>query len=190
MHQSKSRSLILLSLVLDQDSGVYDGTGNLICSEDVWSYDLVTENPSFDVDFSTISLSPSVDYLMSNNVLDSLVSRYRKNHHYACQSNIYEKPEHVKLPTAGGPPVQMIVQYIFTTIGNLYFEVGQNVVPSARPNLKSTLKATFLSAVELSLVVPANTKWERTFLMHFMGWDKFEVELQMNPAQKWAAEQI
>lgn len=143
---------------------------------------------------------------------------------YCLQSNVYKKPEHVKIPTAGGPPVQMIaspiegfsctasadcmyavkdlgtiqhhsrskhgvtglkeiqywsclVQHIFTAIGNSYFEVGQNIVPSARPNIKSTLKATFLPAVELSLVIPANTKWERTPLMCFMGLDKFEIEL-------------
>ncbi|KAG1846662.1 hypothetical protein C8R48DRAFT_677762 [Suillus tomentosus] len=234
--------------VLDQDSGAHDGTENLIWSEDVWSYDLVPEGPSRqDVcsrDSSTVSLSPSVDYLMSNEVLDSLgvclhiqlrvlicysckvaltsgmVSGHRKNHHHACQSNVYEKPEHVKIPTAGGPPVQMIaspvkgtiqrhsrenhsvtclneiqyrscwVQHIFTAIGNSYFEVGQDVAPSARPDLKSTLKATFLPAVELSLVVPANTERERTPLMRFMGWDKFEVELRTNPAQRRAAEQI
>ncbi|KAG1813026.1 hypothetical protein EV424DRAFT_1541900 [Suillus variegatus] len=272
--------------VLDQDSGVHDGTGNLIWSEDVWSYDLVPEgpshqdvcsrDPSFDVDSSIVSLSPSVDYLMSNDVLDSLgvclhiqlrvlicysckvaltsgmVSGHRKNHHNACQvpsatmesfleyclqSNVYEKPEHVKIPTAGGPPVQMIaspvegfsctasadcvyavkdlgtiqrhsrskhgvtglkgiqyqsclVQHIFTAIGNSYFEVGQNIAPSARPDIKSTLKATFLPAVELSLVVPANTERERTPLMRFMGWDKFKVELRINPAQRRAAEQI
>ncbi|KAG1785486.1 uncharacterized protein HD556DRAFT_1314257 [Suillus plorans] len=278
--------LVASKQVLDQDSGVRDGTGNLICPEDVWSDDLVPEgpsredvcsrDPSFDMDSSTVSLSPSVDYLMSNEVLDSLgvcfhshlrflicysckvaltsgmVSGHRKKHHHAYQvpsstmesfldycsrSNVHEKPEHVKLPTAGGPPVQMIaspvegfsctasadcvyavkdlgtiqrhsrekhsvtglqeiqyrsclVQHIFTAVGNSYFEVGQNVIPSARPNLKSTLKATFLPAVELSLVVPANTERERTPLIRFMGWDRFEVELRMNPARRRAAEQI
>ncbi|KAG2081057.1 hypothetical protein BD769DRAFT_1684432 [Suillus cothurnatus] len=44
--------------------------------------------------------------------------------------------------------------------------------------------------LDVALVVPANTERERTPLMRFMGWDKFEVELRMNPNQRRAAEQI
>ncbi|KAG2134202.1 uncharacterized protein EDB93DRAFT_1254626 [Suillus bovinus] len=181
-----------------------------------------------------------------------MISGHRKNRHksyrvppdalqsfldYCLEANVYEKPEHVKLPTAGGPPVQQIadpidgfactassdcayavkdlftmqrhgrethgatglmeihhrscqVQRIFSSVGNSYFEIGNNFVPSARPDVRSALQATFIPAVEHSLVVPANTERERTPLMRFMGWDKFQVDLRMNPTQRRAAEQI
>jgi hypothetical protein len=156
---------------------------------------------------------------------------------FCSESTIYENPKDVKLPTAGGPPVQLIadptdgfactassdcsyavkdiatmqrhgrekhitnrlmdigyrpcqVQRIFTAVGNSYFEIDQNVVPGTRPEIKSTLQAMFLPTLDVALVVPANTERERTPLMRFMGWDKFEVELRMNPNQRRAAEQI
>lgn len=151
--------------------------------------------------------------------------------------SIYEKPEHVKIPTAGGPPVQLIadpsdgfvctasvdcsyavkdmqtmqrhgrekhgttrlmdiqyrqcqVQRIFTGVGNSYFEIGQNVMPGARPDVKTIIETTFLPSLDVALVLPANTERERTPLMRFMGWDKFEVELRMNPTQRRAADEI
>ncbi|KAG2360975.1 hypothetical protein BDR07DRAFT_1377592 [Suillus spraguei] len=151
--------------------------------------------------------------------------------------NIYEKPENVKLPTGGGPPVQLIVdpsdgfacsastdcayavkdlatmqrhsrgkhgstgvmevlyrpcqvQRIFTAVGNSYFEIGENVIPGIRPDVKATLQSIFIPAVDRSLVVPANTERERSPLMRFMGWDRFLVELRMNPTQRRAADKI
>ncbi|KAG1859468.1 hypothetical protein C8R48DRAFT_674000 [Suillus tomentosus] len=76
---------------------------------------------------------------------------------YCSRSNVYKKPEHVKIPIAGGAPVQMTVSPI---------------------------------EVELSLVILANTKWERTPIMCFIGWDKFEVELQRNSAQRLSPSKI
>ncbi|KAG2092333.1 uncharacterized protein F5147DRAFT_657735, partial [Suillus discolor] len=247
-----SEFVVASKQVLVQDSGVHDGTGNVICPEDVWSDDLVPEPPSHQDICSggsrfsrRVPSQPFEDpYLLlvqgRIDLWDGLWTQEKASScvsEYCSQSNVHEKPEHVKLPKAGGPPVQMIaspvegfsctasadcvyavkdlgtiqrharerhgatglkeiqhrscqVQHIFTAVGNSYFEVGQNVLPSARPDVKSTLKATFLPAVDLSLVVPANTERERTPLMRFMGWDKFEVEIRMNPKQRRAAEEI
>ncbi|KAG1830498.1 hypothetical protein DFJ58DRAFT_848448 [Suillus subalutaceus] len=181
-----------------------------------------------------------------------MVAGHRKNHHHSYQVpsaalqavldfcseyTIYEKRENVKLPTAGGPPVQLVadpsdgftctaspdcfysvkdlssmqrhgrekhgttrlveiryrpcqVQRIFTAVRNSYFEIGQNVIPGARPDIRTTLQATFLPTLDIALVVPAETERERTPLTRFMGWDKFLEELRMNPTQRRAAEQI
>jgi hypothetical protein len=127
-------------------------------------------------------------------------------------TSIFKKPENVKIPTAGGPPVQLIadpsdgfactastdctylvkdlqtmqqhgrekhdttclmtiqyrpcqVQCIFTAVGNSHFEIGQNVMPGASPDIKSTLQTMFIPTLDVTLVVPANTEQERTLLM-------------------------
>jgi hypothetical protein len=86
--------------------------------------------------------------------------------------------------------LQCQVQRIFTGVGNSYFATGQNVMPGARPDVKAIIQATYLPTLDVALVVPANTERERTPLMRFMGWDKFEVDLRMNPTQRRAADEI
>ncbi|KAG2121470.1 hypothetical protein DEU56DRAFT_918156 [Suillus clintonianus] len=232
--------------------------------------------PLFGVDTTKVSLLPSVDYLMSNEVLDALgvclhsglkillcltcrvaltsgmLVGHRKKFHcfyraptaalqalleFCSESDVYEKPEHVKLPTAGGPPVQLIsdpsdglactasldctyavkdlqtmqrhgrekhstrrlekiyhrpcqVQQIFTGVGNSYFEIRQNIVPGSRPDVKMIIQTQFLPTLDIALVVPADTERERTPLMRFMGWDKFLLNVRMNPVQRRAADDI
>ncbi|KAG2121482.1 hypothetical protein DEU56DRAFT_927410 [Suillus clintonianus] len=185
-------------------------------------------------------LMPGVDYLKSNEVLDALgipPADLQAVLDFCSKSKVYTKPQHVKLPAAGGPPVQLLgdpsdglackasseceycvrdlqtmqrhrrekhgstalgevchrpckVQRLFTGVGGSFFEIGQKILPGARPNLKETLKATFLPAIDVPLVVPADTERERTPLVKFMGWDKFQNDVRMNPAQRRAAEQI
>jgi hypothetical protein len=83
-----------------------------------------------------------------------------------------------------------LIQRIFTSIANSYFEIGDSVLPGVRPDLKAVLKASFLPAFDVPLVVPADTERERTPLVKCMGWDKFMPDVRMNPAQRRAAEQI
>ncbi|KAG1788380.1 uncharacterized protein HD556DRAFT_1312140, partial [Suillus plorans] len=202
--------------------------------------DIGVRGSSINVESRTVSLLPSVDYLMSNEVLDSLgipSATLQSFLDFCSESHIYDKPEHVKLPTPGGPPVQLIagpsdgfactasadcayvvkdistmqrhsreahrniglieikyrscqVQRIFTGVRNSYFEVSHNVAAGTRPDVKAILQATFLPAIDVALVVPADTERERTPLTRFMGWDKFKVDLRMNPAQRRAADEI
>ncbi|KAG2139941.1 hypothetical protein BD769DRAFT_1663117 [Suillus cothurnatus] len=83
-----------------------------------------------------------------------------------------------------------LIQHIFTSIANLYFEIGDSVLPGIRPDLKAMLKASFLPAFNVPLVVLADTEQERTPLVKCMGWDKFMPNVHMNPAQRQAVEQI
>jgi Orsellinic acid/F9775 biosynthesis cluster protein D len=83
-----------------------------------------------------------------------------------------------------------LVQRIFTAVGNSYFEIGANVVSCVRPDLKATLKASFLPTFDVPLVVPADTERERTPLVRCMGWDRFAPEIRMDRAQRRAADEI
>ncbi|KAG2360982.1 hypothetical protein BDR07DRAFT_1377600 [Suillus spraguei] len=156
---------------------------------------------------------------------------------FCSESNVYEEPENVELPSAGGPPVQLIqeptdgfactasdccsyavddlatiqrharkkhgdsrmvdvqykhcvVQQMFSTLRRSYFEVTQDIIPGARPDVKAALQAKFLHAINTSLVVSPGIPRESTQLMHVMGWDKFQVELRMDFIQRQAAEEI
>ncbi|KAG0696939.1 hypothetical protein DFH29DRAFT_1004189 [Suillus ampliporus] len=64
------------------------------------------------VDSATVKLLPSVDYLKSNKALDALGAPSTEVRQaflaFCSEANIYEKPECVKLPSPGGPPVQLI----------------------------------------------------------------------------------
>ncbi|KAG1830491.1 hypothetical protein DFJ58DRAFT_736947 [Suillus subalutaceus] len=153
------------------------------------------------------------------------------------EEKIYEKVEDVKLPTAGGLPIQLVedpsdglactesadcthavrdlatmhrhgrekhnttsfvdiqyrscqVQQIFTVLHNSYFEVCQDVIRGVRPDIRATLEATFLPQNDVALIGPTETEQWRTPLVHFMDWDKFQVELWMNPIQRLAADDI
>jgi hypothetical protein len=150
------------------------------------------------------------------------------------ESNIYERPGDVKLPSARGPPVQLIadptegfacagfakcthackdlasmhrhglethnttsvddiqyrscqVQQIFTGFLDSCFEVGEDVSEGVSPDVTATIQATFLPAIDHALVTRADAERESTPLMRIMGWDKFKVELRMNPSQRLAA---
>jgi hypothetical protein len=51
-----------------------------------------------------------------------------------------------------------LIQRIFTSIANLYFEIRDSVLPGIRPDLKAMLKASFLLAFDVPLVVLADTE--------------------------------
>ncbi|KAG1835871.1 hypothetical protein F4604DRAFT_1944010 [Suillus subluteus] len=156
---------------------------------------------------------------------------------FCSESDLYAKPEQVKLPAAGGPPVQLIadpseglactasadceycvksletmqrhgrekhganvlmevrhrpclVQRIFSGTRNSYFEIKREITPGVVSDLRATLKAAFLPALDVPLVIPADTERERTPLVRCMGWDKFMPDIRMNPVQRGAADQI
>ncbi|KAG1718894.1 uncharacterized protein EDB91DRAFT_1258099 [Suillus paluster] len=193
------------------------------------------------VDSDTVKLLPSVDYLKSNEALDALgvpsTAVQQAFLAFCSEAEIYEKPECVKLPSAGGPPIQLIspptagyacvmstdctysvkdlptmqrhcrekhkteplanvrhraclVQRIFTGVRGSYFEISNDLLPGARPQLKDRLKETFLPGLDAPLVVPADTERERTPLVRCMAWDTFMTETRMNPAQRRAAQEI
>lgn len=83
-----------------------------------------------------------------------------------------------------------LIQHIFTSVGNSYFEISNSAPPGTTPDLKATLKASFLPAFDVPLVVPADTERERTPLVRCMGWDKFMPDVRLNPAQRRAADEI
>ncbi|KAG2336601.1 hypothetical protein BDR05DRAFT_953250 [Suillus weaverae] len=59
-----------------------------------------------------IPLQPSVNYLVSNPILDALgvpSSDIASILNFCSENNIYENPQDVLLPTPGGPPVQLIM---------------------------------------------------------------------------------
>ncbi|KAG1718528.1 uncharacterized protein EDB91DRAFT_1090005 [Suillus paluster] len=70
------------------------------------------------------------------------------------------------------------------------FEISNDLLPGARPQLKDRLKETFLPGLDAPLVVPADTERERTPLVRCMAWDTFMTENRMNPAQRRAAQEI
>lgn len=143
----------------------------------------------------------------------------------------------MKLPYAGGPPVQLIeypsegfactasdncsyavndlatmerhgrkkhghtsmidlryraclVQQLFPVLRKSYFEVGYDVMPGARPDIKPTIEATLLPAVDVALLVTEAKEREFTPLTRFMGWDTFKLQLRKVPTQKQAADDI
>ncbi|KAG1837985.1 hypothetical protein DFJ58DRAFT_734081 [Suillus subalutaceus] len=61
-----------------------------------------------------------------------------------------------------------LIQRLFTSIGKSYFEIGNSVLLGIKPDLKDALKAVFLPAFDVPLVVPADT--ERSGLPSFDAW--------------------
>ncbi|KAG2335456.1 hypothetical protein BDR05DRAFT_954064, partial [Suillus weaverae] len=83
-----------------------------------------------------------------------------------------------------------LVQRIFTGVCNSYFEIDGNLALGVVSDLRAALDTTFLPALDVPLVVPADTERERTPLVRCMGWDKFMPDIRMNPVQRQAADQI
>jgi hypothetical protein len=93
----------------------------------------------------------------------------------------------------GGGPLSEVrrreckVQQLFAGIGKKYFEVGEGLAPGVPPNLRDTLKRSFLSTLESAMVVPMNTDRERTPLVRFMAWDTFGMDIRGDPKRRRAA---
>jgi hypothetical protein len=83
------------------------------------------------------------------------------------------------------------VQRLFATLGHSYFHIGRNVMAGARPNVETALQATFLPGFEARCGIEHNTTDDDVMPhVRLMGWDKFEVELRVNPTQRQAADDI